>query len=216
MARRNQPEDHGVRAVIDGQSLSLFIDYDRARLAHLTTDGKIEYFRRRFDFLVLEPLTGLLEEQLMPAHRHGKESSVLLIWANGILCAIEALGHFLTPAMASNSQAFRTFVTAFMDSAWEQRAKHPPMGIDTYTRWLWDSFRNGLTHGAYVKNGGFERLGDRLFVETEEGLLVDPWALDVDFRNANRKMHNALAMPENYFRSTFLERFDRTYILGEA
>ena len=56
------PEDHGIRAVIDDQALSLFIDYDRPRLSQLTASGKFEYFRRRFEFAVLEPLAVLLDE----------------------------------------------------------------------------------------------------------------------------------------------------------
>ena len=35
----SDPEEHGIRAVIEGQSLSLFIDYDRPRLELLSIDG---------------------------------------------------------------------------------------------------------------------------------------------------------------------------------
>lgn len=212
----DQPESHGIRATIEGQALSLFIDYDRPRIAQLSLDGRLEYFRRRFDFVVMEPLAVVLDEYDAPRHGADRECAVLLIWGNALLCAIEALGHFLTTPMASNAQAFQTFVTGFMDTTWRERPAHPPPGVDTYSKWLWDSFRNGLAHGAYVKNGGFEKLGNRLFVETEAGLKVDPWALDVDFRSGVKKMHSVLQRPDNYFRTTFAERFDRTYIQGEA
>lgn len=211
----NDPEEHGIRAVIEGQSLCLYIDYDRPRLELLSIDGKIEYLERRFGFVVLGPLAILLDE--LDSHREGKdgEVSVLIVWGNVLMCAIEALGHFLTPWMVANAEAFQTFVTGFMDPSWKTRPRNPPPGVDSYTRWLWDSFRNGLTHGVYVKNGGFEKLGDRLYVETEDGLRVDPWALDVDFRGGVKKMFRALHRPDNYFRKTFIERFDWTYIKGE-
>ncbi|MBX7168786.1 MAG: hypothetical protein K1X74_20795 [Pirellulales bacterium] len=205
---RDQPEDHGIRAQIDGQALSLFIDYDRARLGQLSDDGKIEYFEKRFELVVLNPLEHMLSF-------NDKPYPVLIIWGNALMCAIEAAGHFLTPSVATNSQAFQTFVTSFMDAAWRERPQKPPSGIDYYWRWLWDSFRNGLAHGAYVKNGGFEKLGERLFVEVNGSLKVDTYQLDVDFRNGLEKMKKAVRKPDNYFRTTFLERFNWTYIQGE-
>lgn len=209
------PEDHGIRAVIDDQALSLFIDYDRPRLSQLTASGKFEYFRRRFEFAVLEPLAVLLDEHDRPSH--DREASVLILWGNSLMCAIEALGHFLTPSIVTNAQAFQTFVTAFMDHSWRDRPSTPPPGVDTYSRWLWHSFRNGLAHGAYVKHGGFEKLNGRLFFESPtSGLRVDPWALDIEFRSGFKKMLQTVAQPENYFHNTFVERFEYTYIQGEA
>lgn len=212
-----RPEDHGIRAVIDGQHLSLYVDYDRPRLAKLSLEGKLEYLERRFNFVVLEPLAILLDDDVYSRHSAEREAQVLLVWGNTIMCAIEALGHFITDATETNAGAFLSFVTAFMDSSWRERPANPPPGIDSYARWLWDSFRNGLAHGAYVKRGGFEKLGDRLYHETKEGLLkVDPWGLDIDFRGGVKKMRRSLSEPENYFRRTFLDRFDWTYIRGES
>lgn len=206
---RDEPESHGIRATIDGQALSLFVDYDRPRLADLSPDGKIEYFQKRFTFVVLNPLDGILAQNDNPY-------PMLLVWGNALMCAIESLGHFLTPAVATNSQAFQTYVSSFMDPAWRERPMNPPPGVDAYWRWLWDSFRNGLAHGAYIKAGGFEKLGDRLFVESNGGLKVDAFGLDIDVRNGFNKMLRAVRQPENYFRTTFFERFDWTYIRGEA
>lgn len=210
-----EPESHGIRATIEDQALSLFIDYDRPRLKLLSDLGKFEYFRRRFSFTVLEPLAILLDEVDRPSH--DREASVLLIWGNSLMCAIEALGHFLTPALVTNAQAFQTFVTGFMDSAWRDRPISPPTGVDSYSRWLWHSFRNGLTHGAYIKHGGFEKLNGRLFVESpKSGLRLDPWALDIDFRSGFKRMLRTVSQPDNYFHNTFVERFNYSYILGEA
>ena len=210
------PEDHGIRVVIEEQALSLFIDYDRPRLEMLSNAGKFEYFRRRYDFVVLEPLAILLDEHDSPKHQTHREASVLILWGNSLMCAMEALGHFLTSSMVTNAQAFHTFVTGFMDRSWADRPQNPPAGVDTYSRWMWHSFRNGLAHGAYVKHGGFEKLGDRLYTETAAGLKVDPWALDVDFRSAVKRMHRTVSQPDNHFHRTFIERFDWTYIKGEA
>jgi len=210
------PEEHGIRAEIDGQRFSLFVDYDRPRLANLSDNGRLEYFRRRFELVVLEPLAVLLEEHDHPRHRADHEAAVLLLWGNAVMCAIEALGHFLTPSTSPNSEAFLTFVNAFMDPAWRARPEQPPPGVDSYGRWLWDSFRNGLAHSAYVKDGGFEPLGGRLYRESEAGLKVDQYALDIDLRSGVKKMHHAVSTPDNYFRSTFLDRFGWTYIQGEA
>jgi hypothetical protein len=210
-----EPEAHGIRATIEGQALSLYIDYDRSRIEKLSTSGRFEYFRRRFDYTVLEPLGVLLDENDRP--RHNREASVLILWGNSLMCAMEALGHFLTPPLVTNAQAFQTFVTAFMDHSWRDRPLNPPAGVDSYCRWLWHSFRNGLAHGAYVKHGGFEKLGGRLFVESPtSGLRVDPWALDIDFRNGFKKMLQTVSQPDNYFHNTFVERFNYTYIQGEA
>lgn len=210
------PEDHGIRAVIDDQPLSLFVDYDRPRLLKLSDDGKLEYFRRRLQFVVLEPLAVLLDEHDHPRHGVDRELSVLLIWGNTLLCATEALGHYLTSGSATNAHAFQKFVGEFMDPAWGNKPRRPPLGTETYARWLWDSFRNGLAHGAYVKNGGFEKLGDRLFVESDNGLCVDPWALDVDFRSGVKKFFRTLHEPDNPYRESFIRRFDWTYIQGES
>ncbi len=210
-----EPEAHGIRATIDGQALSLYIDYDRPRLTELTDLGKFEYFRRRFEFTVLEPLAVLLDEH--DRARHHRDASVLILWGNSLMCAMEALGHFLAPPLASNAQAFQMFVSAFMDHAWRERPQSPPMGVDSYARWLWHSFRNGLTHGAYIKHGGFEKLNGRLFIESPTaGLRVDPWALDVDFRGGFKKMLSTVCKSDNYFHNTFVERFEYTYIQGEA
>lgn len=210
-----EPEAHGIRATIEGQALSLYIDYDRARIEKLSNEGKFEYFRRRFDFSVLEPLGVLLDENDRP--RHNRNAAVLILWGNSLMCAMEALGHFLTPALVTNAQAFQTFVTAFMDHAWRDRPQNPPVGVDSYSRWLWHSFRNGLAHGAYVKHGGFEKLNGRLFVESPtSGLRVDPWALDIDFRGGFKKMLQTVSRPDNYFHNTFIERFNYTYVQGET
>lgn len=212
----SQPEDHGIRAVIDGQALSLFVDYDRPRLAKLSADGKLEYLQRRLTFVVLEPLAVLMDELDSPRHGGRREASVLLIWGNAILCTTEALGHFLTLESATNAHAFLTFVNAFMDPSWRGRALRPPPGAESFSKWMWDSFRNGLAHGIYVKNGGFEKLGNRLFIERDGMLMVDPWALDIDFRSGVKRFFQALHDPGNAYRQTFIERFDRTYIEGEV
>jgi hypothetical protein len=210
-----EPEAHGIRAIIEGQAVSLYIDYDRARIEKLSDSGKFEYFQRRFDYTVLEPLGVLLDEHDRP--RHNRNAAVLILWGNSLMCAMEALGHFLTPSLVSNAQAFQTFVTAFMDHSWRDRPQSPPTGVDSYSRWLWHSFRNGLAHGAYVKHGGFEKLNGRLFIESPtSGLRVDPWALDIDFRGGFKKMLQTVSRPDNYFHNTFIERFNYTYIQGEA
>jgi len=210
------PEEHGIRAEIDGQKLSLFVDYDRPRLSKLSDDGRLEYFERRFKLVVLDPLSILLDEHDNPKHGVDRAEAVLLLWGNALMCGIEALGHFLTPSTSPNSEAFLTFVNGFMDPAWRERPESPPPGVDSYGRWLWDSFRNGLAHGAYVKNGGFEPLDGRLYRESEAGLKVDHYALDIDFRSGVKKMHQAISRPDNYFRSTFIDRFGWTYIQGES
>lgn len=213
---RDQPEDHGIQAVIDGEPLSLFVDYDRPRLTKLSAEGKVEYFQRRFQFVVLDALAVLLEENDKKRYHDEHPGTMLIVWANSVFCAIETLGHFLTPKAATNAQAFHTFVAAYMDASWQETPQKAPPNVDTYARWLWDSFRNGLAHGAYVKHGGFEKLGDRLFVEFQGSLKVDPWAFDIEFRGGVRRMVMALKQPDNQFRPTFLVRFDRTYIEGET
>jgi hypothetical protein len=207
--------EHGIRAEIEGQQFTLYVDYDRSRLAALSVDGKLTYFRRRFELVVMNPLAILLEEFDSQKYATDQEAQVLLVWANSLLCGIETLGHFITDPSVSNAAAFLAFVERFMDPGWRERPRTTTSGNVTYGRWLWDSFRNGLAHGAYVKNGGFEKLGDRLFIESDTGLRIDPWGLDTDFRSGVKKMHGTLSDPSVAFRGTFLERFDRTYIRGE-
>ena len=92
-----------------------------------------------------------------------------------------------------------------------------PLTIDAYDAvpTLFHTYNPPYYHG-YVKNGGFEKLGNRLFIERERMLMVDPWALDVDFRSGVKRFFRALHDPGNAYRQTFIERFDRTYIEGEA
>jgi hypothetical protein len=55
-------------ASIGGKDFTLYYDYDRQNLSCLDADGKVEWFKRRMEFVFLEPLKALYGGKT-PAHR---------------------------------------------------------------------------------------------------------------------------------------------------
>ncbi len=94
------------RAHIEGKDFTLYYDYDQLRdgkLSQLTDDGKIEWFRRRMDFVFLEPLSRLYQGKT-PAYRALNSTkqndlparSFVVPSFSILLNGVEALGSFMT------------------------------------------------------------------------------------------------------------------------
>ena len=184
---------------IEGEEFMLFKDRDYAKLPRLSFRGKIRWFELRLRRMLIDPA-----EMLKPRRRGQTEEDLSHLLAFGtVICnGIEALGSFYR-GRDGTGQTFRDFVTDFMDSAYGR-----------YSRNLRDDFRNGLAHGFYVKQGGFEFFrGPSLRIDPRAGVQIDPDGL---FRDVKRALKNYLRKlrrdgPSSPIGQAFSKRFRRIY-----
>lgn len=206
-----------VWASIGGKDLTLYYDYDRQNLSCLDADGKVEWFRRRVEFVFLEPLKTLYGGKT-PAHRALNSTksgdlparSFVIPTFSVLLNGIEALGSFLTTS-TTNHVRFYAFVETYM-KAWDRSLPNSPYPrLHNVKEILWEHFRNGITHGFRIEGGG---LGN------EANSATDGWQV-VDGRfqiGPHRFFNDFLAGVEAFFidikaarRADFLRRFDYLY-----
>jgi len=150
---------------IEGIDFSLFADRDRANLERLSFGGRVDWFERRFNRMLVGPL-----ERLRPTGRGGHEDDLwtLLVFGTVLLSAMEALGSFCSTA-ASNRARFEAFVQTFM-----------PQSYQSHLGTLW-SFRNSLTHGLTVETGSFEFFDGTPVKIQDDSVAIDPDSLFRDF-----------------------------------
>lgn len=219
------------RAPIEGQDFTLYYDYDQLRhgkLAQLTDDGKIEWFRLRMNFVFLEPLSRLYQGKT-PAYRALNSTkqndlparSFVIPSFSVLLNGIEALGSFITSS-SDNRVRFFAFVKAYM-KPWDTKVRnspyHPQNDLKTI---LWDHFRNGIAHGFCIEGGGIDNEADmvpggwRVVSDTQSSgsttkrLLIGPNVFFRDFRVGVDGFFEA-ARTDSASRATFLRRFRETY-----
>jgi hypothetical protein len=150
---------------IDGIDFSLFADRDRANLERLSFGGRVDWFEKRFNRMLVGPL-----ERLRPTNRGTHEDDLwsILVFGTVLLSAIEALGSFCSTA-ASNRARFEAFVETFM-----------PESYQSHLGTLW-SLRNSLTHGLIAETGRFEFFDGTSIRVQGELVEIDPDALFRDF-----------------------------------
>ena len=217
------------RAQIEGLDCTLYFDYDQlqhGKLSRLTDDGKIKWFRRRMEFVFLEPLTCLYSGKT-PAYRALNSTkpndlparSFVIATFSLLLNGIEALGSFLTPIGSTKRDNFYAFVTKYMDT-WDVLVANSPYSTADLKEILWRHFRNGIAHGFCIEHGGIDNEADTVQggwrVVTDTGpsgsmtshLDIGPNAFFQDF----------LAGVDSFFRdvrtvhrASFLQRFRSVY-----
>ncbi len=223
------------RAHIEGQDFTLYYDYDQLRhgkLAQLTDDGKIEWFRLRMNFVFLEPLSRLYEGKT-PAYRALNSTkqddlparSFVIGSFSILLNGIKALGSFMTPPSKErdkNRRSFFAFISTYMKS-WDtqvQNSLYPRQ--DDLKAILWDHFRNGIAHAFCIERGGIDNEAEtapggwrvvtdtHLSGSTTKRLQIDPNTFFRDFRAGVDRFLEA-ARTDSASRATFLRRFRETY-----
>jgi hypothetical protein len=160
-----------------GQEMSLFKGYvDKSLLKALSFDDKITYLRARAILIFLDPL----EEILYLEKENALAKFHLLNLMTIICCAIEGLGHYLTGKVGFRTArpAFEKFVKEFMNPDFQKVHNGK-----TYSRILWEYFRNGLAHGFVIEKGGIERkLSGYFNVDPKIGLEIDVDLFVSDFK----------------------------------
>lgn len=207
-----------IRYRIEDVDFTLYYDYDQLRdrkLSRLTDDGKIEWFRRRMDFVSLEPLRALYGGRT-PAYRALNSTapddlparSFVIATFSVLLNGIEALGSFLTSSRA-NQVRFCTFVEKYMQR-WDQSIPNSPYGpLADMKKVLWKHFRNGIAHGFCVQGGGIDNEADRVGWQVVDGRLqIGPHAF---FRDFTQGVDSFFRDAGGTQRTVFLDRFRRVY-----
>lgn len=190
--------------------LTGWLDYDRPRLANLSSRQRVLYFRKRLS-IVLLPALGDLYRGIRP----GPQPSPLLVFATAVCCSMEAFGKFKNGGSGHNCTRFNAFVDAYMHSDYSTRT----VGGKTYKEILWKHYRNGLAHGFAVSHGGFEVFPGYFQVRRIAGhdaLMINPEHFYRDFRSGVAKYLRELksAGPSDPIRLNFDKVFKAVFIDG--
>jgi hypothetical protein len=182
-----------VHVEIEGLTFTLFADRDRDSLLQLSYDGRITWFKLRFERMLFRPL-----EILRPTNRGTLLADLqsLLVFGSVLFNGVEALGSF--------AQTGKKTFAGFIDRLGKDYCGHAEA--------LWD-FRNALAHGLVVEHGAFEFF-DGPAVRTKNGRLeVDPDALLRDFTAAFQGFMEDLrdADATSPLRKCFESRFEERY-----
>ena len=147
------------RATIGGIEFTLYYDYDELRdrkLYRLLDAEKIEWFRRRMQYVFLEPLIRLYGGKtaafraLNSLKAHEQQPSSFVIPAFAVLLnGIEALGSFLTESK-QNRLRFFAFIETYMKS-WNKGVVKSPYPTRDMKGILWRYFRNGIACHTAVR-----------------------------------------------------------------
>ena len=205
-------------AHIEGKDFTLYFDYDQlqgGKLSQLTDDGKIDWFRRRMQYVFLEPMVRLFTAKSL-AYRQLNSTrpgdlpprSFVIGSFSLLLNGIEALGSFLTSRGATKKASFCTFISGYMGS-WDVRVPtSPPADLKEL---LWKHFRNGIAHGFCIDRGGIDNeADDQRWLIVAGTLEIGPNAFFRDFRTGAEQFFVALNNNPAR-RSRFLRRFREVY-----
>lgn len=175
---------------------------DKSVLKTLNFNDKLTYLKERAKLIFLDSL-----REILYLEGNGGLAKYHLLNMTSVIClAIEGLGHFLTGTDQS-WESFKLFVSNFMHQEF-QRFFYDGR---TYSRMLWDDFRNGLAHGFYIKKGGIERNKPWYFrIDDKIGLQINFDELFLDFENAFEKFFRRLQSDgeNSQFGDSFKKRFE--------
>lgn len=196
------------------QNLRGWLDYDRPSLPLLAPNERIDYFEKRVKFVVVNPLSRILNNEIHVA----PDSSALLIFGVSLCCAIEATGKFLNGGRGSNADRFHAFLNRYLNPDYQCKL------VDgrTYGEVLWLHFRNGLAHGFAVRHGGFEgSSGEPYFlvrqITGQDSLLVNPYLLFNDYFSGFGRYLSDLrnCQPQDQLLTDFGKVFQSVFIDGQ-
>lgn len=196
---------------IEGIMFTLFKDYDKNNLCKLSYEGRIKWFEHRVYLILINPVEILFNEfKKNPTCRslETEDSTFVLIATTSICAGIEAAGGFFTGNFSSGS--FKEFVNKYMHEDYRKKCyKGKP-----YLSILRKNFRNGLSHGFTIKDGGVEIELKDYFEEKPYGLEINPVMLFEDFKNAFDKYINDLRTEgeKSEIGKNFRKIFDKIYL----
>lgn len=134
------------KVTIEGLEFELFKEYDKAKLPSLTFEGRVAWFEKRVELVLINPLKVLADDSFRNSIKN-KNGNILLCFGTLICGGIEALGGFLKGR--ASFRGFKSFVKGYMDTGWQVTLSY---GLPRW-RALRDDFRNGLAHGLTVQKG---------------------------------------------------------------
>ena len=194
--------------IIEGMRFTLQRDYDLAQLRRLSLEGRIEWLRRRVNYVVLTPLRLMMPAKLGEL-LWSKDCNGVMLLVTLIALSIEALSQFAFPGLQGDR--FNKFCMRFLFSS-QLKNRSDRLA------WLWQKVRNGLVHNLAILEGGIElRRGHRYcFRRTQHGVEMDPTVfLDRFDMGCKRFFANLAKHPRSAMRITFAETFERRLILGD-
>jgi hypothetical protein len=189
------------KIVLGDRPFNLFKDYvasDIEELRSLNYEDRVNYLEARSELVFLESIDEIYRqaksEYLVKFH----EMNIITI----LCCGIEALGHYLTgKGKGSAEESFKRFVEKFMPN-WKPVLEE-----------LWDDFRNGLSHGSYIKHGGIEKgLGKPFESDAAKGIKLDFDIFVSDFKEAFANFFKRLGSDKKAFEKNFTKRFEEVLI----
>ena len=121
-----------------------------------------------------------------------------------ILCAIEALGHFLSGS-STPGESFKQWVEEYMES-WACDSK--------LVDWLWDAARCGMAHQFSLKRPGLEWDVKGRYEKVDGGYRVQPETFFRDFQDGVDRYFADLAAAEegSTLRRDFENWFEKAYL----
>lgn len=140
-----------------GDPFTLFYDYDQieeSKLSQLNGEQKAKWFERRLNMTFLEPLRRIwkddqvAESLLTSKSNPNAECSFSVVAMVAMLSVVEALGSFRNPGLADESKHWEMFIE-FLGSHMKEWNRNTGSNVSVPTV-LWESFRNGITHGLRV------------------------------------------------------------------
>ena len=196
---------------IEGKEYTLFIDYDRANLVSLSNKGKIKYFDLRVKKILLNPLKIMTKKRVFIELEPKDGSSVAWLCIVSLMCAgIEATAGFYKGD--ASRQSFLDFIYKYMNSDF----KNNKFNGKTYGQCIRDYFRNGLSHGFCIKQGGVEHF-PKYFEVNKYDLQMNPRYFLKDFQQAfvNYVKDLRSETPTSVTVKNFIKRFDNVFIKGQ-
>lgn len=192
--------------IIEGLEFTLFKEKDKDKLPRLSFKGRVEWFEKRVELVLINPLKELADNSFRNSLKK-KDGNILLCFGTLICCGIESLGGFM--AGRASFKGFKSFVKKYMDSRWQNILSY---GL-SYWRALRDDFRNGLAHGFTVQKGGFEA-SSNYFEEKEYGLEIDENLFFQDLEQAFQKYLRDLknSKESGRIRKNFEKRFRDVFL----
>lgn len=131
-----------------------FPDYERDKLKSLTYKQKVSYFEFRVKKIFIRPLQKIFNNQIINRQLQNPNCAVMISIVSIMCNVVEAFGHFIIGKIGpyTSHLAFNAFIDKYMD----QRLQNNVLNNKSFKWHLWEHFRNGLSHGFIIKQGGIE------------------------------------------------------------